>query len=300
MRHLSSLIFALACGLASAAQADLRVFACEPEWGALAQELGRDRVQVFTATTGRQDPHHIEARPSLIAQVRRADLVVCTGAELEVAWLPLLLRQAGNSIVQPGTRGYLEAADHVSLRDVPAKLDRAEGDVHAAGNPHIHTDPRNIARVAAVLAQRYAELDPAGAAHYQNAHGDFARRWAAAIARWEQAAAPLKGKPVVSQHKSWVYLYEWLGLKEVAVLEPKPGIPATSGHLSQILQQLKAQPASMVIYAAYQDPQPARWLAERAAVRAVQLPFTVGGSDRARDLFGLFDDTVERLLGGVP
>jgi zinc/manganese transport system substrate-binding protein len=296
MKRLAYIAIAFTAVLSTAAQADLRVFACEPEWGALAQELGGGTVQVFTATTGRQDPHHIEARPSLIAQVRRADLVVCTGAELEMAWLPLLLRQAGNSKVQPGTNGYLETADHVTLRERPAKLDRAEGDVHAAGNPHIHTDPRNIARVAAVLAQRLAELDPAQTARYQKAHSDFATRWQAAIARWERAAAPLKGKPVVSQHKSWVYLYEWLGLKEVAVLEPKPGIPATSGHLAQVLKQLQGQPASMVLYAAYQDPQAARWLAERSTIPAVQLPFTVGGNDRAGDLFGLFDDTLDRLL----
>lgn len=296
MKNILSSIFGLWFSFSPPAHAELRVFACEPEWAALAQELGGDEVKIFTATTGQQDPHHIEARPSLIAQVRRADLVVCTGAELEAGWLPLLLRQAGNSKVQPGTPGNFAAADYVTMIEVPQKLDRAEGDVHAAGNPHIQTDPRNIVRVAAKLAQRLAELDAAHALTYQKRHADFAHRWNAAVARWESDAAPLKGKSVVSQHKGWGYLYRWLRLNEVAVLEPKPGVPTSSSHLSQVLAQLKTRPAALVIYAAYQDPQPAQWLAERTAIPAVNLPFTVGGSDNAKDLFGLFDDTVQKLL----
>jgi zinc/manganese transport system substrate-binding protein len=296
MKNTFSLILGLLFSFSPPAQAELRVFACEPEWAALTQELGGGEVKIFTATTGRQDPHHIEARPSLIAQVRRADLVVCTGAELEAGWLPLLLRQAGNSHVQSGTPGNFSAADYVTMIEVPQKLDRAEGDVHAAGNPHIQTDPRNITRVADKLAQRLAELDAAHAQTYRKRHADFARRWNEAVIRWERDAAGLKGKAVVSQHQGWGYLYRWLGLNEVAVLEPKPGVPASGAHLSQVLAQLKTRPAAMVIYAAYQDPQPAQWLAERTAIPAVNLPFTVGGSDKAKDLFGLFDDTVQKLL----
>src|SRR5947208_10561326 len=139
----------------------LEVFACEPEWAALATELGGDKVEVFSATTARQDPHQIQARPALIARLRSADLVVCTGAELEIGWMPVLLRQAANARVQPGTPGYMEAAPQVRMLEVPARLDRAEGDIHAAGNPHIQTDPRNIVAVAAALARRMAEIDPA-------------------------------------------------------------------------------------------------------------------------------------------
>ena len=139
----------------------LEVFACEPEWAALATELGGDKVEVFSATTARQDPHQIQARPALIARLRSADLVICTGAELEIGWMPVLLRQAANARVQPGTPGYMEASQYVRLLEVPTRLDRAEGDIHPAGNPHIQSDPRNIAAVATALARRLSEIDPA-------------------------------------------------------------------------------------------------------------------------------------------
>jgi zinc/manganese transport system substrate-binding protein len=280
--------------------AEIRVFACEPEWAALARELGGDRVSVFTATTARQDPHHIEARPSLIARLRQADLLVCTGAELETGWLPMLLRQSGNAGVQPGRPGYFEAANHVRMLEIPARLDRAEGDVHAAGNPHIQTDPRNIGAVATALARRLAEIDPAGADHYQTRQRDFAQRWDAAIKRWEQQAVPLRGVHIVVQHKGFPYLENWLGLRQIAALEPKPGLEPTSGHLAELLERLRREPAQMILRAAYHDGRASEWLAERAGIPVVVLPFTVGGTDQAKDLFSLFDDTVQRLLGALP
>ena len=278
------------------AHAALRVFACEPEWGALAQALGGPLVDVTVATSALQDPHRIQARPSLIARTRNADLVVCTGAELEIGWLPMLLQQSGNAKVQPGQPGYFAAADPVRKLDLPTRLDRSQGDVHAAGNPHIQTDPRNIAIVAAALAARLQQVDPGHAADYAKAQAAFADRWQQAIARWTAQAAPLKGMAVVSQHKAFVYLYDWLGLKEVAVLEPKPGVEPTASHLQAVLATLKATPARMVLYGAYQDPRASDWLSRNAAIPAVRLPFTVGGTEGAKDLFGLFDDTVSRLL----
>lgn len=283
-----------------AAHAALNVFACEPEWAALARELGGPDVQVYAATTGRQDPHRIEARPSLIAQMRRADLVVCSGAELEAGWLPVLLREAGNPGVQPGRPGYFEATRFVALRDKPAVVDRSQGDVHAAGNPHIHTDPHNIARVGAALATRLAELDPARAGAYQARWHDFSVRWRAAIARWEARAAPLKGMPVAVQHTSFSYLIAWLGLREVATLEPRPGIDPSVSHLARVAAQLQADPPRAVLRAAYQSPRPADWLAQRLGVAALTLPYTVGGSARAQDLFSLFDETLDLLLSAAP
>ena len=277
----------------------LEVFACEPEWAALAVELGGERVNAFSATTARQDPHQIQARPSLIARVRTADLVVCTGAELEAGWLPLLLRQAANPKVHPGAPGYFEAARFVRLRDVPAQLDRAMGDVHAAGNPHIQTDPRNIAAVATALAPRLQQLDPAGAASIAARSQNFAARWAAATARWTQQAAPLRGTPVAVYHKNWSYLEDWLGLREIGAIEPKPGVPPGSQHLAQLVGELPARGVRGVLYTAYQDPRAAEFLAQRIGVPAIVLPYTVGGTERATDLFGLFDDTVDRLLRGL-
>ena len=282
--------------VAQSAQADLKVLACEPEWGALVKELAGDKASVYVATTGLQDPHHIEARPSLVAAARNTQLLVCTGAELEVGWLPVLIRQSGNTAIQPGRPGNFEAAAFVRKLEVPERLDRGDGDVHAAGNPHIQTDPRNLARVAEPLARRLAELDPANAAVYQARGADFLARWKAAIQRWDQAAAPLRGVPVVVQHKAFPYLQQWLGLVEVAVLEPKPGVEPTSAHLSAVLAGLQARPARMILRAAYNDGRGAEWLAEPTKLPVVVLPFTVGGNEQAKDLFSLFDDTVQRLL----
>ena len=288
----------LACA-AHSAQAALNVFACEPEWAALTQELGGEKVTVYSATQALQDVHHIQAKPSLIAKMRSANLVACTGMELEIGWLPMLLRQAGNAEVQPGKPGYFEAGGYVQRLEVPKRLDRADGDVHPLGNPHIQTDPRNIAKVADALAQRLAEVDPANAAYYQARQKDFGARWQAAIQRWEAQAAPLKGAAVVVQHKGFPYLSNWLGLNEVATLEPKPGVEPTSTHLAEVLAQLQRQPAKMVLVAAYNDPRASQWLAEKTPIHVVVLPFTVGGTDQAKDLFGLFDDTVHRLLEGL-
>ena len=279
--------------------AALQVMACEPEWGALVREIGGENVVVYTATTGLQDPHLIEARPSLIAQVRRADMLVCTGAGLESGWLPLLLRQAGNPRVQPGTPGYFEAASFVTKLEIPARLDRSEGDVHAAGNPHIQTDPRNIARVAEALSKRLGEVDPTHAAAYQARHVAFSTKWNTAMQRWEKLAAPLNGVAIVVQHRGFPYLSRWLGLREIATLEPKSGIEPSSAHLSTVLAQLQREPAKMVIHAAYQGGRASAWLAGRANIPVVELPFTVGGTAQAQDLFSLFDDTVQRLLKAV-
>lgn len=287
---------ALALLLAMPAQAALRVFACEPEWAALAQEIGGKWVEVSVATSALQDPHQIQAKPSLIARARNADLLVCTGAELEIGWLPVLLQQSGNAKVQPGQPGNFAAADFVRKLDLPTQLDRSQGDVHAAGNPHIQTDPRNIALVAVALGARLQQVDPTHAAEYAKAQTDFTKRWQQAMNRWTTQAAPLRGVSVVSQHKAFVYLYDWLGLKEVAVLEPKPGVEPSASHLQTVLSTLKATPARMVLFAAYQDGRPSDWLSKNAGIAAVKLPFTVGGTEGAKDLIGLFDDTVSRLL----
>lgn len=296
MKLMIAILLALAAVPASAA---LNVFACTPEWGALAIELGGDAANVYTATTAQQDPHRIEARPSLIARARSADLMACTGAELEAGWLPLVQSQSGNARIQTGQPGYFEAASYANLIERPARLDRAAGDVHAAGNPHLHLDPRNIAKVATALSERMVQLDPGRSAHYRERVKAFLDRWRQAIARWEGAAAPLKGVPLVVHHQNLSYLIVWLGMREIGTLEPRPGLPPTAAHLNALLARLAGEPAKAVVRAAYNDPRPGDWLAERARIPSVVLPFTVGGSERARDLFGLFDDTLARLLAAA-
>jgi zinc/manganese transport system substrate-binding protein len=288
----------LALMLPLTATAQLRIFACEPEWSALAVEIGGDRIEATSATNALQDPHFVEARPSLISKVRKADLVICSGAQLEIGWLPMLLGKANNPRVLPGKDGFLEASSMVRRLDVPDSVDRAQGDMHPQGNPHIQMNPHNIALVAQALGQRLAVLDPEHAADYGNRTENFLGRWNAAIGVWEERARPLIGNRVVCHHKSWTYLEDWLSLQEVATLEPVPGIPPTAAHLSELLADLgtNGKGADLIIRAPFQTPKPSEWLQERTGIPAVMLPLTVGGSDRAKDLFSLFDDVIDRML----
>lgn len=293
------LILSLSFAVMAQAHAELRVFACEPEWAALTKEIAQDKVDIYTATNAYQDPHHIQARPSLISKMRRADMLVCTGAELEIGWLPILLRQSSNDKLQPGQPGYFEAAKQVTLLEKPAQVDRSMGDVHPEGNPHMQLDPHRIATVAEKLNERLAILDPSNAAFYQKNYQAFAVHWQQAMQAWELKAKPLKGIPVAVYHKGYAYLFHWLGIKEVVALEPKPGLPPSAGYLAEVKEKISKDPVKMVIYSAYQSDQAANWLGEHAHIPVVQLPFTVGGSDKAKDLFGLFDDTINRLLKGL-
>lgn len=287
---------ALALAAAVPAQAELKILATTADWGALAAEIGGDHVDVYTATGALQDVHRVEAKPSLVARARTAALLVANGAELEIGWLPVLIRESGNKRIQPGAPGYFEAASQVALLEKPLKFDRAMGDIHPQGNPHLQLNPRNLLPVAKALTARLAALDPANAAAYQQRGADFAKRWTEAIARWESRAAPLKGVPVVVMHRDQAYLCNWLGLKEVAAIEPKPGVPPSAGYLGQLVTQLSTTPARMILRNAYNDPKAADWLAKRTGTPVVLLPFSVGGTDGAKDLFALFDDTLDRLL----
>jgi zinc/manganese transport system substrate-binding protein len=284
---------------AGLARAEIDVFACEPEWGALVAEIAGDKARVYTATTGLQDPHRAEARPSLLARARSASLLVCTGADLEVGWLPLVLRQANNPRIQPGTPGHLLAADHLKLLDVPKVLDRSLGDVHPAGNPHVQYDPRNIARVASVLVERLVTIDPPNADIYRIRGEAFHARWRDAITGWQREAVPLRGMKAISYHLDMTYLYAWLGIVNVGTLEPKPGIPPAAGDLAMLLERTRKDPPRFIVITPFQDRRAADWLAERTRAPVVLVPFTVGGTSEARDLHGLFADTIARLLGAL-
>ena len=290
------LIAVLLIVLPLTASAKLNIFACEPEWASLAELIGGDNVQATSATNALQDPHYIQARPSLISGIRKADLVVCSGAELEIGWLPMLLKKGNNPNVQPGSKGYLEASSFVNRLEVPASVDRSQGDVHPSGNPHIQTNPHNILLVAAALTERLSELDPGNADQYKAAFEDFRSKWETAMKKWEAKAAPLKGENIITYHKSWAYLQDWLGLTEVATLERVSGVPPTAGYLSGLVEKFSDGGASMIIHAPYQSTKSSKWLSDKTGIPFVMLPLSVGGSDQATDLYSLFDDIVDRLL----
>ncbi len=276
------------------AQAKVNIFACEPEWAALAREIGADKVTTFAATHAKQDPHYIRARPSLIAKTRRADLLICSGAGLEVGWLPILLQKAGAD-VQPGSAGYLMASKFVPILEKPAVVDRSMGDVHPDGNPHVHLNPHNLLLIAKELTKRLQSIDTSNAGFYSNQLQSFTSRWQQAIAAWEKQASSLKGTPVVVHHKAFSYLLDWLQLKQVASLEPKPGIPPTTSHLESLLQQLKAKPADVIIRSPYEPDDAGEWLSEKTGTPALVLPYTIGGDAESNDLFALFDRSIKLL-----
>ncbi|PCI69184.1 MAG: zinc ABC transporter substrate-binding protein [Piscirickettsiaceae bacterium] len=287
-----TLTFLLTLSQSLLANDQINLFACEPEWAAIAHELGGDRLNTYSATTSEQDPHHIQPRPSLISHARRADILACTGAELEAGWLPVLLRKAGNSKILAGQPGYFMAADHVLLLGKPSILDRSLGDVHADGNPHFHTDPYRLQQVARALTETLASVDAIHADEYRKNLSVFISRMNQAIVRWTLQAKPLLGKTVIAHHKNWLYLENWLGLEEVGMLEPKSGIPPTSMHLSKVLSQMKQTPADMIIYASHQDSHAAHWLSNKTAIPAISLPATV---EQGQDIFQWIDHIVDKL-----
>ena len=271
------------------------VFACEPEWAALSRVL-LPEAKLHVATHAGQDPHHIEARPALIAQMRQADLVVCTGAGLESGWLPVLQQRAGN----PKAKEVFWASDHVSMIDPqPAAIGTPwAGDVHAEGNPHVHVDPRNLLLVAQALAERMQEVWPAKKLAIAERLRAFEQTWQARMTQWSRMAAPLRGQRVAAQHASFGYLWHWLGIQLVADLEPKPGMAPTPGHLQRLLDGLRAKPPAAVVVASYQDPRPGRWLSNQLGpqVPLLVLPATVPEQADAQALADWMDGLVRSLL----
>ncbi|MBL8350825.1 MAG: zinc ABC transporter substrate-binding protein [Burkholderiaceae bacterium] len=284
-------------GLATPAAA-FTVFACEPEWAALTRVL-LPTARVHVATHAGQDPHHIEARPALIAQLRSADLAVCTGASLESGWLPSLQERAGNA----RARDVFLAADHVELIDPqPGAIGTPwAGDVHAEGNPHLHVHPRKLLEVTQALAERLGKEAPAERAGIEARRSAFELRWRQRILEWERLAAPLRGRQVAAQHTGFGYLWHWLGIRQTADLEPKPGMSPTPGHLQRLLDGLRAAPPMAVVISGYQDPRPGRWLSGQLAsagarVPLLVLPATVPDDGGERELAHWFDGLLRELL----
>ena len=289
---------AIFLGLSSAAihAADtIQVFACEPEWASLAEEIGGNRVKSFSATHAQQNPHFIRARPSLIAKVRKTDLIFCSGAGLEVGWLPILVQKAGAKL-QPGTAGYLMAGDHVELIEQPhSHVDRSMGDIHPEGNPHVHMDPRNILIVAEELTKRLSTIDPGSSDFYDAQFSSFSKRWSEALSRWGTEIDKLAEHPIVTHHKSFSYFIKWAKLKEVGSIEPKPGLPPTIRDLNNLYTSVKDIRDLLIIRSPYDPAKGATWLSEKTSRPAIVMPYTIGGNAKVTNLFTLFDESI-RLL----
>ena len=294
-KTLSMLFVALGMALPSPSAATINVFACEPEWAALAREIGGNKVIAYSATHAGQDPHHIRARPSLIARIRRADLVFCSGAGLEVGWLPLLMQRGARSGVQPGQSGNLMAASHVTVLEKPQILDRSMGDIHPEGNPHVHLDPNNLAILARELTKRLVLIDAGNANHYRNRLAAFNKEWGQLLVKWRAQTHALVGMAVVVHHKSFTYLFRWLSLNEAGTLEVKPGIPPTASHLNSILNITKQQKVKAILRAPYDSSDASQWLARKTGIPAIELPYTVARDAGPGALANLFERTIQLL-----
>ncbi|MGI9275892.1 MAG: metal ABC transporter solute-binding protein, Zn/Mn family [Endozoicomonas sp.] len=298
MRIHSKLVPGLFLAVALPVHAALNIFSCEPEWQSLASQLAPS-AKTFSATTALQDPHQIQARPSLIAQMRKADLAICSGAELEVGWLPMLQMKSANPKVQSTRKGLFYAADHVETIDKLDSVSPMMGDVHPGGNPHLHLDPYRLQQLSHDLGERMASIDKPMAQQYRRNAQAFAELWQRKIGEWENRAKGLKGKNVVAYHSSFDYLFRWLGINKIGDLEPKPGLPPSASHLAYLLAMSRDQKVDAVVYASYQDSEGAQWLGEKIGVPVVELPFSVGGNAESTDLVSLYDNLINKLIAAT-
>lgn len=282
---------------ATPAQAALRVVATVPDLGALAREVGGTDATVSVLAQPGQDPHFVDAKPSLALDLSRADLLLRVGLELETGWLPVLVTGSRNARIQEGAAGSLDCSTLVRVLDVPTgPVDRARGDVHPGGNPHYLYDPRNGLAVARGVTDRMASLDPGHAEGYRARLATLEARLAVSLRAWETRAAGLRGVPVVAYHRSLAYLVDWLGLQVLAELEPKPGIPPTPAHVATVLGRATQGGARMVVQEAYYPTSSSRPVAEKAGIPLVILP---GGASTTQTYDQRVEDLVAALLAGL-
>jgi zinc/manganese transport system substrate-binding protein len=284
------------------AQAKLKVAATIETLADLARQVGGERVEVTSLSHGTMDPHFIQAKPSLVLTLNRADAVLYVGLELEVGWLPPLVQQSRNARIQQGQPGNIDASSAVDVQDVPRNIPadqlRALGDIHPLGNPHYWIPPKNARAVAKLLARRFAELDAAGTPVYQAGLAAFERALTAKEAQWAAAAASLRGTKIVTHHKSWSYVAGWLGLVELGYLEPKPGTPPSADHTSRLIGTMRAQGVKLVIHEDFYPSSLAKFVAEKGGAREVSCPSDVGATPTIKTYFDLVDAVIAALKGG--
>jgi zinc/manganese transport system substrate-binding protein len=292
-----SRVAALALALAPAgAGAALKVVTTTEGLGSLAREVGGDRVEVTSLSRGSQDPHFVDANPTLAVKLRDADLLVDVGLDLEVGWLPPLVNQSRNGAIQPGNPRRLTAASAVAVMDLPTgPVDRSQGDLHPAGNPHFLSDPRQVARVAEAIAAKLAALDPAGAASYRARLGDFQERLRADAARWSAALAPFRGQKIFAKHRTLTYFADWSGLVVDGYLEPKPGIEPPPGHLAELVQLARADKVRAIVVETYYDARSAAVVSKLSGARVALIPGDVGGARAAASYQSWMEELVRTI-----
>ncbi len=301
MNYMKILVLSLvALLLPSVAAAELRVVGTLPDFAAIATELGGERVKAESLIKGTQDPHFVDAKPSLILKANRADLLILIGMGLEDGWLPVLLTQSRNADIQQGKLGYLDASTFIEPKDVVANPDRSMGDIHGAGNPHYYTSPMELLRLAAGIHERLVQLDPDGKSLYDERWAAFQNKYKKKEKEWKEKLAPLRGAPVVVYHESWVYMLEWMGLHKAGALEPIPGIPPSPSHVSKLLGKVKSQHVRFVFQEIYHPRNLSDVFAKKAGAKLLVLPSMVGAEPDIDDIWDKFDRIVTLLTTEHP
>lgn len=289
--------FALAAAaLPHPAHAGLKVVSSIPILGSLAKEVGGDRVEVQSLAKGYQDPHFVEAKPSLMLVLNHADLLLHVGLELEIGWLPPLVLGSRNARIQTGELGNLDCSQSIPVLDVPrTRVDRSMGDIHPQGNPHYWLPPGNAKIIAGEIAQRLGQIDPEGKPEYDRRLTAFIRHVDAKVKEWQPSIGKLRGTKVATYHKSWTYMSQWLGLVEVGYVEIKPGIPPDPSHLVQLIATMKREEAKLLLMENFYNKTTAQLVADKSGARLLVLPTDVGASPEAKDWFSLVGLILEEL-----
>ena len=291
---------ALAAATPSPARAALHVVTTVEGLAALVGEVGGDRVRVESLSRGVSDPHFVDANPMLAVKLRNASLLVDVGLELEIGWLPPLVTQARNPDIRPGEKGRLTAASAIQVLDVPTgPVDRSMGDLHPQGNPHFLNDPRRGLEVAAAIAARLSELDPAGAATYRSRLEAFRARLEERMAAWDKELAPFRGRKIFIQHRTLTYFLDYSGLVDAGEMEPRPGVPPPPSHLAELVEIARAQKVTEIVVENFYDAKSAEVVARHSGAKVVQIPGDVGGDPGARTYVDYVDEVVSRIVGGL-
>jgi len=291
-----TLVFALVIPSASRAESKLQIMTATTDLAALAQEIGGDRVDVESVARGYQDPHYVEAKPSFLLKLRRADLLIVVGLELEIGWLPPLISQSTNPKIQVGAPGYFDASRFAKILEIPTGIvTRAEGDVHPQGNPHYWLDPENGLRIAKGIQNKLSEMRPNDAAYFAQRYDSFAQRIQQANEKWLAEMKPYAGRKVVTYHRSWPNFAEHFGLDVVGYVEPRPGIPPSPQHTVELMGQMKRDGVKVILVEPYFDLKTPNAVARETGAQVVVLAPSVGGEKEITDYFKLFDYDIAKL-----
>lgn len=282
------------------AQAKINIIATIPDLAAIAREVGGDLVSVESICRGDQDPHYLEPKPSYVVKMNKADLLIEVGLDLEIGWLPVLMTQSRNPKIQRGSPGYLDASRDIPVIEIQTgKVDRSMGDIHPFGNPHYWLDPRNGLIIAREIADKLGKLDPANKTVYDGNLGAFTARLRSRIAGWEREAIGLRGKEIVTHHKSFSYFVSWLGIKVADVIEPKPGIPPPPSHITSLIDLIKSRQIGLIVSENYYDPKPSRELGKKTGAAVRDLAISVGGAPSVNTYEELFDQLIGEMKGAL-